>query len=112
MLTNFSHLYSTKHGNNTYLIMSALSTRYILKMKKLLLVSSVACTLFSCMQPSQVAITSTEVLVPDTTWTTKVEKTKEEWKKILTRAQYNITREQGTELPFSSVYEHNKEAGI
>ena len=51
-------------------------------------------------------------LIPDTTWTTKVEKTKAEWKKILTPEQFNITREQGTERAFSSEYDRNKATGI
>ncbi|MEO6719875.1 MAG: bifunctional methionine sulfoxide reductase B/A protein [Ferruginibacter sp.] len=52
------------------------------------------------------------LLIPDTTWTTKVEKTNAEWKKILTSEQFNITREQGTERPYSSEYEKNHETGI
>ena len=52
------------------------------------------------------------VFIPDTTWTSKVQKTNAEWKKILTPEQYNITREQGTERPYSSEYEKNKETGI
>src|SRR4051794_5424961 len=84
----------------------------ILNMKKILLVSSIACVLFSCTQPSDVTTTVAESLVPDTTWTTKVEKTKEDWKNILTPAQFNITREQGTEIPFSSAYNHIKDTGV
>ncbi len=34
--------------------------------------------------------------------TTKVSKTNEEWKQILTADQYTVTREEGTERPFSS----------
>ena len=52
------------------------------------------------------------ILVPDTNWTTKVEKTNEEWKKFLTAEQFYITREQGTERPFSSDYTDNHEQGI
>ncbi len=48
----------------------------------------------------------------DTTWTEKIQKSKEEWKKILTPQQYHITREQGTERPFSSEYYDNHEDGI
>lgn len=38
----------------------------------------------------------------DTTWQEKLIMTNSEWKKILTPEQYHITREQGTEKPFSS----------
>ena len=51
-------------------------------------------------------------LFPDTTWTDKVVKTNAEWKKILTPEQYHITREQGTERPYTSEYNENKETGI
>ena len=48
----------------------------------------------------------------DTTWTDKVHKTDEEWKKILTPDQYHITREQGTERPFTSAYNDLHDEGI
>jgi methionine-R-sulfoxide reductase len=41
----------------------------------------------------------------------KVEKTEEEWKKLLTQAQYKILRKQGTEKPFTGALLHNKEDG-
>lgn len=48
----------------------------------------------------------------DTTWTTKVIKSNEEWKKILTPAQYQITREEGTENPYTKGnYSDNHEKG-
>lgn len=34
----------------------------------------------------------------------KVEKTEEEWKKILDKKQYSVLREKGTEMPFSGEY--------
>lgn len=85
-------------------------------MKNLILALFITQGFFSCTQPSKgsanAGTTLMDNLIPDTTWTTKVEKTREEWKKILTAAQFNITREQGTEKPFSSEYEKNKETGI
>ena len=37
----------------------------------------------------------------DTVWAKKVIKSNEEWKKILTLEQYEITREEGTERPYT-----------
>jgi len=38
-------------------------------------------------------------------------KTDEKWKKILTPQQYHILREQGTEVPFTGVLNHEKRKG-
>jgi len=43
--------------------------------------------------------------------TDKIKKTNEEWKALLTEEQYRITREAGTERPFSGKYYHNEDSG-
>ncbi|MDQ3472477.1 MAG: peptide-methionine (R)-S-oxide reductase MsrB [Acidobacteriota bacterium] len=43
---------------------------------------------------------------------TKVTKTNDEWKKELTREQYYVTREKGTERPFSSPLNEVHEDGV
>ena len=48
----------------------------------------------------------------DSNWTKKITKTNAEWKAILTPEQYHITREQGTEPPFTNDYHDLKENGI
>jgi len=42
----------------------------------------------------------------------KVTKSKDEWKEILTKEQYHILREEGTERAFTSELNDNKEKGI
>lgn len=46
------------------------------------------------------------------TMDTKVEKTEEEWKKVLSPEQYEVLREKGTETPFSGKYYLHTEKGI
>ena len=42
----------------------------------------------------------------------RVHKSDEEWKKILTPEQYEVTRKKGTERAFTGAYTRNKEQGI
>lgn len=48
----------------------------------------------------------------DTAWTTPVVKTDAEWRQLLSPEVYYITRQQGTERPFSHPYHHNSEKGV
>ena len=66
-----------------------------------------------CMsQPAQNTIEVYDVSTNSIVQTQKVEKTAEQWKKILTALQYDVTRQQGTERPFTGEYVDNHRKGI
>jgi len=44
--------------------------------------------------------------------TDKIEKSDEEWMKALTREQYRVTRQKGTERPFTGKYHNSDKEGI
>jgi peptide methionine sulfoxide reductase msrA/msrB len=88
-------------------------------MKQLLIAALLANVLWGCAQPGKQAAIATAAqqgkalpLLADTNWTDKVTKTNDEWRKLPTPEQYHITREQGTEAPFSSEYYNNHDTGI
>lgn len=52
------------------------------------------------------------VTAPTTTATFEVTRTDEEWRRLLTPAQYDVLRKHGTERAFSSPLEGEKRAGV
>jgi peptide-methionine (R)-S-oxide reductase len=42
----------------------------------------------------------------------KIKKTEEEWKKVLTKQQYHVLREKGTEIPFSGKFDKHFDKGM
>jgi peptide methionine sulfoxide reductase msrA/msrB len=74
-------------------------------------------SLASCAQPSKGKVSRTSLVTMssisiDTNWVSKVEKSKEEWMKLLSKEQFYVARESGTERPFSSKLYENHEKGV
>jgi len=42
----------------------------------------------------------------------KIKKTEEEWREVLTEEQHYVTRQKGTERPFTGQYHNHKEEGV
>ncbi|MBI1769420.1 MAG: peptide-methionine (R)-S-oxide reductase MsrB [Bacteroidetes bacterium] len=74
-------------------------------MQKLILISSIL-FLISCTGKGQ---NTKKTAMNDST---KINRTEEEWKKILTPEQYHVLREKGTDRPFTGKYYLNKEKGM
>ena len=63
-------------------------------------------------QPTQDTIEVYDASSNSYVQTQKIVKTAEQWKKILTALQYEVTRQQGTERPFTGEYVNNHHKGI
>jgi len=63
-------------------------------------------------QPTQSNIEVYDAATNSVVQSQKVEKTEEQWKKILTALQYDVTRQQGTERPFTGEYVDNHRKGV
>jgi methionine-R-sulfoxide reductase len=70
-------------------------------MKTMFAISFLALSISVNAQKTQVKPVAKGPSPSDTAWTTKVTKTKAEWKKALTPNQFLITREDGTENPYT-----------
>ena len=70
---------------------------------------SIALCIIACNGNSQTKQTN---IKPKNTMSDRVEKTNEEWKKILNPEQFNVLREKGTEIPYSGKYYLHKEKGV
>lgn len=62
------------------------------------------------LQQTQIASSSDEMIISGSFDKDKL-KSDESWKKLLTPEQYHILREQGTEIPFTGVLDHEKRKG-
>ncbi len=71
-----------------------------------------AFSLIACNGSSQNNQTSNEKTQNKMSTKDKIEKTDEEWKKVLSPEQFNVLREKGTEMPYSGKYYLHKEKGI
>jgi peptide-methionine (R)-S-oxide reductase len=75
----------------------------------LLVTILIACKKSDAIQEKPASETMIKTSAMDTS--KKINRTEEEWKKILTPQQYNVLREKGTDMPFSGELTYNKEKG-
>lgn len=67
----------------------------------------------SCAQIAPASKTAVGTPSPgDTTWTAKITKSNEEWKKLLTPSEYQIARQAGTEPAYSNNGYNNHDKGM
>jgi len=85
-------------------------------MKEIVTLIAVLAVFTNCTNSQQQSTTDdvAQVAIPsiNTTWTDKVVKTEAEWKQQLSADTYEITREKGTERPFSHAYNDSKKEGV
>jgi len=66
---------------------------------------------FACAQPDKEVQSTANANIIAPNKEGKVEKSEEEWNQLLTEEQFYVTRQQGTERPFTGAYWDNKKEG-
>lgn len=78
-------------------------------MKKSIFLLSIMIALTSCAQESKSKKSEKSTIFPQSE---KIQKSEDEWKKVLTDMEYYVLREKGTERAFTGELLDNKEVGI